>query len=100
MVPARGAVCCRIAPRLFAATANPQSDLTHLSIALFICSGRRENGRPARDLGPNKTIKCSRVALGLGWYRAAELGQSLAYNHLIKCFVEGIGKLGDHLGRD
>ena len=70
-----------------------------VSIASFLRPVRSENGRPARDFGPDKTVECSRVALGLGWYRAAELGQSLAYIRLIKGLVEGICKLGDHLGR-
>jgi hypothetical protein len=33
-------------------------------------------------------------------YRSAELGQCLAYDSLIKCLVEDIGKLGDYLRRD
>src|SRR6266849_3730139 len=61
--------------------------------------GRRENGRPARDFGPNKTIECGRGALGLGWYGAAEPGQCVAHDSVIKRLVEGVRKLGDHLGR-
>src|SRR6266851_6452174 len=70
------------------------------SIALFLCSGRGENRRPARHFGPDKTIERRRVALGLGGDRAAELGQGLANGRLIERLVEGIGKFGDHLGRN
>ena len=69
-----------------------------MSIASFLRPVRSENGRPARDFGPDKTVECGRVALGLGWNCAAELGQSLAYIWLIKGLVEGICKLGGHLG--
>src|SRR6476620_5492320 len=69
---------------------------TGVSIASFLRPVRSENGRPARDFGPDKTVECSRVALVLGWYRAAELGQSLAYIRLIKGLVEGNRKPGDH----
>src|SRR5438105_9566657 len=67
---------------------------------LLLGPGRGEDRRPARDFGADKTVERRWVALGLGWYRAAELGQCLAHNRLIKCLVERIGKLGDHLRRN
>ena len=74
------------------------AEMLHLGDHLRL--GRGENGRPARDFGADKTIECGRVALGLGWYRTAEPGQRVAHNRVIECLVEGVGKPGDHLGRD
>src|SRR5258708_26137352 len=70
------------------------------SDALLLRATRGEDGRPARDFGPDKAVEDGRAALGLGWHRAAELSQSFAYHGFIECLIEGIGKLGDHFARD